>query len=49
MEITPIKLLLGVIILAVTAAVALGGVSQTGKAQKNVIQNTESKATELLN
>lgn len=45
----PVAFILTVLVLAVTAAVALGGVNQTGKAQKNLINQTESKASKLLN
>ena len=45
---TPVKFILGILVITVTAAVAFGGVSKTGKAQGNIINKTEDKASSLL-
>ena len=45
---TPVKFIFGILIAAVTAAVAFSGVKQTGDAQKTLINKSEEKASSML-
>lgn len=45
----PFALLMSVLVLTATAAVAMGGLKATDKTQKNVLNKVETKAERLLN